>query len=71
VRCFELLDSELRDLEPLDARAVQLLTSAEERDRVVDCHVASFEPRHDVLELSLELLEPSLFAHGRTSSTVA
>ena len=67
----QLLDPELRRLQTLDAQAEQLLAASEEGDRVVDRNVAALEPRDDVVELALELLERPLLAQLRTSSTRA
>src|SRR5262245_24166521 len=66
----ELLDPELGRFEARDACAEQLFAAPEERDRVVHRDVSPLEPRDDVLELFLELLEGPV-THGRTSSTRA
>ena len=42
-----------------------------ECERLVESHVAAFEPRDELVELALQLLERLLVAHGRTSSTRA
>src|SRR6185436_10547853 len=67
----QLLDFELGPVEPLDARAVELLTPAPERDCLIERDVPPLELRDDVVQLALELLEGTLRAHGRTSSTRA
>jgi hypothetical protein len=58
-------------VQALDTLLVELLPATEERDRVVDRHVPAFEPRDDLLELALELLERSRLGQGRSSSTRA
>jgi hypothetical protein len=67
----QLLDPQLGCLEALDARAVELLAAPKERDRLVDRDIAALEPRDDVLELLLELLETAFLAQGVISSTRA
>src|SRR4029079_11753933 len=67
----QLLDLELGPVQPLDARAMELLAAAPEGDRLVEGDVPPLELRDDVVQLALELLEGALLAHGRTSSTRA
>src|SRR5512138_3856484 len=64
----ELLDLELGTVEALDARAVELLSAPPERERLVQRHVAALEPRDELVQLALEVLERGLGVHGRTSS---
>ena len=71
VALAQLLDLELGPVEPLDARAVELLAATPEGDRLVEGDVPPLELRDDVVQLALELLEGALLAHGRTSSTRA
>jgi hypothetical protein len=56
----QLFDPQLGCAQALDACSVELLAAPEERDRVVHRDVAALEPRDDVLQLLLELLERAL-----------
>ena len=58
------LDLELCLLESRGALLEQLFAPTEERDRVVDGHVASLEARDDLLQLARQLFEASGLAHG-------
>jgi hypothetical protein len=60
----ELLDLELGSLKARDAFLVELLAAPEEGDRIVHRHVAALQPRHDLVELALQLLERPLLAHA-------
>ena len=66
----KLLDAELGPVEQLGACPVERLAALPERERLVERDVAALEPRHELVELALELLERPL-AQGRTSSTRA
>src|SRR6266496_4418807 len=50
----ELLDPQLGALQALDARGVELLAAPKQADRLVHRHVATLEPRHDLLEFPLQ-----------------
>ena len=65
------LDPQLGALQALDAGRIELLAASEQADRLVDGNVAALEPRHDLLQLPLQLLERPVGAHGRISSTRA
>jgi hypothetical protein len=67
----ELLDAELGPVEPLGTGAIQLVAALPERERLVEGHVAPLEPRDDLVELALQLLERPPALYGRTSSTRA
>src|SRR4026209_551684 len=60
----QLLDLELGPVEPRGARAVGLLAGAPERDCLVEWDVPPLEPRVDVVQFALQLLERALLAHG-------
>ena len=65
----QLLDLKLRALEARHALAVELLAATEQRDRVVDRHVAALEPRHDLFELPLQVFERPLLASLASDSS--
>ncbi len=67
----QLLDLELGALEPRGARGVQLLAAAEERDRLVDRHIAALEARRRSPRARCCSSSNERSRHGRTSSTVA